>query len=192
MAKINLYHGTMGSGKTLDLIRTVYNYREKGMRAYVYKPSIDTRDGVDDCIIRTRVGMELDAAWLSSDSVYWQLLEDNMNNKADVIIVDEAQFLSESQVNDFQDFSITNNIPIIFYGLKVDFTGHLFEGTKRIIEIADVITEVKGICHCGSIARQNARVVDGKIQKEGEVVVVGGNELYMPLCNKCFFEGRVK
>ena len=192
MAKINLYHGTMGSGKTLDLIRTVYNYREKGMRAYVYKPSIDTRDGVDDCIIRTRVGMELDAAWLSSDSVYWQLLEDNMNNKADVIIVDEAQFLSESQVNDFQDFSITNNIPIIFYGLKVDFTGHLFEGTKRIIEIADVITEVKGICHCGSIARQNARVVDGKIQKEGEVVVVGGNELYMPLCNKCFFEGRIK
>lgn len=191
MAKINLYHGTMGSGKTLDLIRTVYNYREKGMKVLVYKPLMDTREGTDECIIKTRVGMELKANWLQ-DNAYWQLINDTLDEEfVSVVIVDEAQFLTEKQVNEFQEFSITNDIPVIFYGLKVDFTGHLFEGTKRIIEIADIITEIKGICHCGSIARQNARVVDGKIQKEGEVVVIGGNEMYIPLCNKCYFNGRI-
>lgn len=196
MAKINAYFGTMGSGKSLDLIRTAYNYKERGMNVSVYKPSIDTREGSEKCIIKTRVGMELEAMWISTPDIYGMLAADCYQKdgsiaRPKVIIVDECQFLTEGQVDGFQKFSMEYNIPVIFYGLKVDFTGHLFDGSKRILEIADRVTELKGICHCGQIARQNARVVDGRIQKTGEIVAIGGNEMYIALCNKCFREGRL-
>lgn len=198
MAKINVYFGTMGSGKSLDLIRTAYNYKERGMNVLVYKPEIDTREGKNKCMIKTRVGMSLEARWLDSCKKVYDVLEtdflkeDNINFPIRAIIVDECQFLTEEQVNSFQEFSLDYNIPIIFYGLKVDFTSHLFEGSKRILEIADRVVELKGICHCGQIARQNARIVNDEIQRDGNVIEIGGNELYMALCNKCYKEGRIK
>ena len=195
MAKINCYFGTMGSGKSLDLIRTVYNYKERGMDVLVYKPNIDTRDGQDECVITTRVGMTTKAKWLTKEDNTFKKIEADYWDaewRPSAIIVDECQFLSEDQVNDIQSLCYTYGVPIIFYGLKVDFTGRLFEGSKRILEIADRVVELKGICHCGRIARQNARVIDGKMQLEGDIVSIGGNELYVALCNECFREGRVE
>lgn len=197
MAKINVYFGTMGSGKSLDLIRTVYNYKERGMDVLVYKPTTDTREGKEECIIKTRVGMEVEALWIEENAdygVYDMIRSDCITQDItpSAIIVDECQFLTEEQVNDFQKFSLQYNIPIIFYGLKVDFTSHLFEGSKRILEIADRVVELKSICHCGQIARQNARIINGEIQRDGNVIEIGGNELYMALCNKCYKEGRIK
>lgn len=193
MAKINCYFGTMGSGKSLDLIRTVYNYRERGMNVFVYKPNLDTREGNAECVIKTRVGMSIDATWINSQDTCL-MVEENCNSKSmpNAIIVDECQFLTEEQVNGFQKFSLTYDIPIIFYGLKVDFTGHLFQGSKRILEVADRVVELKAVCHCGQIARQNARVVNGEMVTDGEVVAIGGNELYTAVCNKCFLDRRIR
>ena len=194
MAKINFYHGTMGSGKSLDLIRTAYNYKERGMDILVYKPDIDTREGTGLCKISTRVGMSLKAEWIKPHyEIPNMIVVDStvQGIRPSVIIIDECQFLTEEQVNGFQAWSIANDVPLIFYGLKVDFTGHLFPGSKRLFEIADRVVELKGICHCGSVARQNARVIDGKIEKTGEVVSIGGNELYTALCNKCFYENNL-
>ena len=198
MAKINVYFGTMGSGKSFDLIRTAYNYKERGMVALVYKPETDTRDGSDECFISTRVGMKYPAKWIRDNDNMITVLENDyvaansMLAPVKVVIIDECQFLSEKKINEMQYFSMKYDIPIIFYGLKVDFTGHLFEGSKRILEVADNVSELKGICHCGQIARQNARVINGVIQKTGETVSIGGNEMYVALCNKCFREGDLK
>ena len=198
MAKINVYFGTMGSGKSFDLIRTAYNYKERGMVALVYKPETDTRDGSDECFITTRVGMNYPAKWIRDDDNMITVLEDDyvaantMMAPVKAVIIDECQFLSEKKIDEIQYFSMKYDIPIIFYGLKVDFTGHLFDGSKRILEVADTVSELKGICHCGQIARQNARVINGVIQKTGKTVSIGGNEMYIALCNKCFREGVLK
>lgn len=192
MSKIYFKTGVMGSGKTLDLLRVIYNYREKGLEVLVYKPQLDTRDGVD-CVIKTRAGLQEKAGWITDLTSFSEtVLEDIKVANPAVIIIDEAQFLLKEQVDFFQKLCYNYNIPIIFYGLKTDFKGELFEGSKRIIEICDKVEEFKSMCHCGSVARQNARVVNGKMVTDGDVVAVGGNELYTAVCNKCFTERSVK
>lgn len=190
MSKIFFKTGVMGSGKTFDLLRVVYNYREKGMDVLLYKPRIDTREGSYECIIKTRAGLETNAYWIPDD------IESDIETgikeiKPSAIIVDEAQFLSKEQVDKFQKLCYNYNIPIIFYGLKSTFKGELFEGSKRILEICDKVEEFKSMCHCGNVARQNVRLIDGKMAKDGEVVSIGGNEQYTAVCNKCFVEGRI-
>ena len=182
----------MGSGKTFDLLRVIYNYQEKGLKTLVYKPRLDTREGIDKCFISTRASLEdAEAHWIP-DNMINDISSDIYNEKPSVIIVDESQFLTREQVDNFQKLCYNNNIDILFYGLKTTFQGELFEGTKRIIEICDDVEEFKSMCHCGRLAKQNARVVNGVMAKDGEVISVGGNELYTGVCNKCFEEGRIK
>ena len=208
MAKIYFKHGTMGSGKSLDLIRAVYNYTERGMKPLVFKPSLDTREGNDFCVIKSRTGAEVLANWIDSDdddlsTIIFELndrlyttyyLNDsrlNMeNNKlmVDAIFIDEAQFLTEKQVDKLPEIRYSYNIPILCYGLKLDFQSHLFPGAKRLIELADDVQELIGICHCGKRAKQNARIIDGKFAEQGDLVQIGGNESYIALCNECYYK----
>ncbi len=192
MSKLFFKTGVMGSGKTFDLLRVIYNYKEKGMEVLVYKPRLDTREGTEKCLISTRASLaDAVAHWVPNDICH-DIACDIYNTKASVVIVDECQFLTKEQVDNFQKICYNSNIDILFYGLKTTFQGELFEGTKRVIEICDDIEEFKSMCHCGRLAKQNARVVDGVMAKDGEVISVGGNELYTGVCNKCFREGRIK
>lgn len=185
MSKFTFYYGCMGSGKSLDLIRTAYNYKEKGLRFEAFKPKTDTREGSDKCIISTRVGLTIPAHWLEEDknSLTNQLLQ---YKDADVILVDEAQFLSKEQVMTMKYFSLESDIPFIFYGLKVDFSGEQFEGTRVLRSYSEKEHELKTMCSCGKPAKQNARVVNGKIQRTGKQVAIEGDTKYVAVCNKCY------
>ncbi len=186
MAKLYFKFGAMGGGKTLDCIRTFYNYKERNMKAQVYKSALDTRSKE----ISSRTGDKIDCDVITVENDIYELFKNFKKENTDVIIIDESHWLTTKQVNDLKDFAIDFDIPIICYGLLTDFQSYLFEGSKRLIELADRKEEIRSICWCGKLATQNARVadvlVDGevtkKVVKEGEQYLVGSNERYVPLC----------
>ena len=190
MSKLYFYWGVMGAGKTIDAIRCVYNYKEKGLLPFVLKPRIDTRT---ENTIKSRTGSEIPCDIIDHNEDMLSLFIDfeMKYGHADVIIIDEAQFLTTDQVNALHYIVRSYDVPIICYGLKTDFQTHLFEGSKRLLELAENITEIKSICWCGSKATQNARVIDGKFIEVGEVVQIGANESYIPLCTKHYFNKQI-
>lgn len=145
----------MGSSKSLDLIRANYNYREKGLNTLVFKPAIDTREGTDRCIIKTRAGdLSVIGEFIPNTPSPYKKFIKNLhsalkNAPISVIFVDEAQFLAPAQVEDFQKIVYDFNIPVLCYGLKNNFKSRFFAGSKRLIELADDIQEICSICHCG-------------------------------------------
>lgn len=185
MPKLYFRYGCMGSSKTANALMVKFNYEEKDYKVALMKPSIDDRDGAD--IIKSRIGLQSKTIVISKaeNIKEWYL---SLPNKPDVIIVDEAQFLTESQVNQLKDIAI-EYIPVLCFGLKSDFMTHLFEGSKRLFEIADSIQEIKSICKCGRKAEVNARVKNGKIIDTGNQIEIGGNESYIGVCYKCWKEG---
>lgn len=182
MAKISFRYGAMGSSKTANMLMIRYNFEEKGKKALVLKPKLENRDGVVK--IKSRIGLEADCIFV----------EDYLANIkiCDCILIDEAQFLTTEQVDAFVQIADNMNIPIIAFGLKTDFQGHLFEGSKRFIEVADELQEITTICWCGKKARFNARIVDGKVVKTGEQIQVGGNESYTALCRLHYNLGQLE
>lgn len=193
MSKLYFKYGAMGGGKTLDCIRTFYNYTEKGLKPLLYKSSIDSRT---KNTIESRTGDRLPCDIINPDDDILTVIKNNGKYELDeisIILIDESQFLNASQINDIKNIiNFEHNIPVICYGLKNNFQSHLFEGSKRLLEIADSFEEIKSICWCGKLATQNARIIDGEVVKEGEVVQVGGNESYTPLCYYHFREGKAK
>ena len=185
MPKLYFRYGCMGSSKTANALMVKFNYEEKGYKVALMKPSVDDRDGAD--IIKSRIGLQSKTIVISKaeDIKEWYL---SLPNKPNVIIVDEAQFLTESQVNQLKDIAI-EYIPVLCFGLKSDFMTHLFEGSKRLFEIADSIQEIKSICKCGRKAEVNARVKNSKIIDTGNQIEIGGNESYIGVCYKCWKEG---
>lgn len=182
MPKLYFRYGTMGSSKTANALMVKFNYEEKGYKVALMKPSTDNRDGID--IIKSRIGLQDKATVISkNDNILKWYIE--KSNSPDVIIIDEAQFLTEKQVNQLKDIAI-KYIPVLCFGLKTDFQTHFFEGSKRLFEIADSIQEIKSICKCGRKAEVNARISNGKIIKTGEQVQIGGNESYVGMCYKCW------
>ena len=188
MAKLYFRYGAMGSSKTANALMVRYNYVERGSKAYLLKPKLENRDG--DKVIRSRVGMEEECGFV--EDFINEIGEDWEKAKIyDAVIVDEAQFLSEDQVDWFSDLVDFAGIPVICYGLRTDFRSSLFPGSKRLLEIADKIEEVKTVCWCGHKATNNARIHDGKVIRDGEQVVMGGNESYVALCRKHFKLGQL-
>ncbi len=187
MAKMHFKHATMNSGKSIDLIRTAHNYEENGYKVLVIKPAIDNKGG--DCI-SSRIGLErkVDYLVLYSDSIL-DILKDKL---ADIscILVDEAQFLSINQVDELFLISKACDIPVICYGLRINFKMESFAGSKRLLEIADVLEELTTLCSCGKIARYVGRKVGDNFVTDGEEVVIDGafNILYVPLCGSCYLE----
>lgn len=187
MAKLHFKYATMNAGKSIDLMRTAYNYEENGFKVLVMKPKVDTKSG--DCI-SSRVGLErkVDILIDMEDNII-HLLKGKLDDLY-CIFVDEAQFLKEFQVNDLYKVSKLYDIPVICYGLRVNFLGNSFEGSRRLLEISDVLEELPTICSCGSIARMVGRWFDGKFVLDGDEVVIDGtrNVKYIPLCGKCYLE----
>ena len=172
----------MGSSKSANAIMVQYNYAERNQKALMAKPILENRDG--ERTIRSRSG-------LSTECVFVEELADMDLTGYDCVIVDEAQFLTKAQVELLVRIVDEMNIPVIAYGLRADFQGNFFEGSKWLMAWADTIEEVKTICWCGKKAICNARVADGKVAREGEQIVLGGNESYVSLCRKHWKEGNL-
>jgi len=186
MAKLYFKFGAMGCSKSAQALMCKFNYEQKGFNVLLLKPSIDIRDYEDDKpVVKSRIGIKSECVILEKEAslleLYKRLIE---NKKYDVVIIDEAQFCSESQINDCKEISV--DIPVICYGLKTNFRSYLFEGSKRLIEIADSISEINSLCSCGANATVNARMVNGELITEGEEVVIGGDETYVAMCYTCW------
>ena len=185
MAKLIFNYASMNSGKTMDLIRTVYNYEENGLNVIVMKPSVDTKGGE---FIETRAGLSRTVDYLISPSSNISDLISDCLSDISCIFIDEAQFLSEQQVVDLFIISNSYDIPVICYGLRTDFRGNLFPGSGKLLGLAEELHEFKTLCHCGEIARYNARMVDGKYILSGDSVLIDGTSSvkYVPLCASCY------
>lgn len=183
MAKLYFKYGAMGSSKTATALITKYNYEERGMRVWLLKPAADNRDGV--LRLKSRVGLEAVAEVLPAEADVCALYE--KHEPVDVIIVDECQFLTGTQIDQLRRLVDLENLPVLCFGLRTDFQTKLFPGSQRLFEVADSITEIKTICQCGSKATVNARIDgDGYIITEGDQVVLGGNDRYLAMCHKCW------
>jgi len=185
VAKLIFNYASMNSGKTMDLIRTVYNYEENGLNVIVMKPSVDTKGGE---FIETRAGLSRTVDYLISPSSNISDLISDCLSDISCIFIDEAQFLSEQQVVDLFIISNSYDIPVICYGLRTDFRGNLFPGSGKLLGLAEELHEFKTLCHCGEIARYNARMVDGKYILSGDSVLIDGTSSvkYVPLCASCY------
>lgn len=191
--KLYFYYGTMGSAKTLRLLTMAYNLEEKNIPFMVLKPSQDTRDGSG--VIQSRVGLSRKCVMIDDNvDIYNAVLEYNkilltQFSKLEWILIDECQFLSEQQIDQLGKIVDKLQIDVACFGLRTDFQTKLFTGSKRLMEIADTIEEIKSRCSCGRQTSINARFdSEGEIVLDGDQVMVGGNELYTPICRKCYYE----
>ena len=187
MAKLYFKYGAMGSSKTAQALITKYNYEENDMQVWLIKPSADTRDGAQ--ILRSRIGLEAQVEVISPEVDIYARFLGTKQHKCDVIIVDECQFLTERQIDQLRAIVNDRNIPVLCFGLRTDFQTHLFPGSRRLMELADVIEEIKTMCDCGAKATVNARINDGYIVTEGAQVVLGGNDSYIAMCHRCYVNG---
>ncbi len=184
-------YGAMNSGKSLELIKIAHNYRENGIDVLVIKPNIDSREKNK---VFSRTGLKWDAieAVTNDPNAMLDILE---QNQQDIILFEESQFFSKEVIDVIVNYAYENQLKaIIFFGLKVDFRGELFEGSKRIIELADKLEESTSICWCGKKARQNARVVNGKVTKDGPTILIDDDKTkveYVTLCNYHFNTGKL-
>ena len=188
MAKLYFKYGAMGSSKSAQALTTKFNYEEKGMTVWLIKPGTDTRDGAD--IIKSRIGLSQKAQIIAPDE---DIIEAYKNaGNYDVIIADEAQFLTPNQIEQLRKLVDEEDLPVLCFGLRTDFLTHFFPGAQRLMELADSITEIKTICECGSKATVNARIDEhGKIVTKGSQVMLGGNDSYTAMCHKCWTD-RIK
>ena len=192
MAKLYFRYGTVGSAKTLNLLAVAHNYKQQGKKVILLKPAIDDRFGARE--IRTRAGLyqgadfliKADSRLFSTDS---PLIPDTSLEDCSCILVDEAQFLLSQFVEDLFRLTVEQNIPVICYGLKTNFRGHLFSGSLRLIELADAIEEVKTTCsYCNSKATFNLKLLDGHPVLSGKEVDLGAEEKYLPACKACYLK----
>jgi thymidine kinase len=193
MAKLTFMFGAMNSRKSLDLLATAYNFEEKNIPFIALKSSLDTRD---EGVIRSRAGLERKCTIVTPDVNIYEAIH-QYNNVLAVqggetlkwILVDECQFLTEEQIDQLSDIVDYMNITVMCYGLRTDFKSHLFPASKRLFEIADNIEEIKSSCECGKKSIINARFDNNNnVVTEGSQILVGGNDIYQPLCRKCWNE----
>lgn len=187
-SKIYFFYGAMGSSKTLRLLTTAYNFQEKNIHFICMKSAIDDRDGVG--VIHSRVGLERECLVLeqSDDPFEMVIKAKEMDPEIKKVLVDECQFLSEWQIDRLAKVVDDLDIDVMCYGLKTDFQTESFPGAKRLFEVADTLEEVKSHCECGGKAMMNARFDEnGYLVLNGDQVMIGGNDLYRPLCRKCYY-----
>ena len=192
MAKFKFIYGPMNGGKTLKLLSTAYNLEENGVQIMVLKPSLDTRDG--EGIIKTRAGLKRKCIMIDKDINLYKAIKayknvlDSQLETLRWVIIDECQFLTKEQVEQLSDVVDFLNVSVMCFGLRTDFQSHLFEGSKRLFELADDIEEIKSSCTCGERkASINARFDEnGEIIIEGGQVEIGGNDKYKAICRKCW------
>ena len=185
MAKLYFFYGAMGSSKSANALMVEYNYRERGQKVLLAKTNIDTRDGVN--LIHSRIGLSRQCVLLSDVCS----MSDEQIRAYDAVIVDEIQFAKTDEVDFLAHIVDDLDVPVMCYGLRSDFQSHLFEGSRRILEICDEIKEIKTMCWCGHKATCNARYNENGIVREGAQVMLGANDEYIALCRKHFIEGKL-
>lgn len=185
MAKLNFRYGAMNSGKTTILIQTAHNYEERDQKVIVIKPKVDTK-GDDYIVSRIGAKRKVDELIDEKDSIIVKCKK--YFEEIDCIIVDEAQFLKEEQVDELWYITKTYDIPVIAFGLRTDFRTNLFEGSSRLLALSDDIQEMPTICRCGSKARFNARMINGEYTTEGNSIVIDDKDdvKYESVCGKCY------
>lgn len=188
MAKLYFYYSSMNAGKSTTLLQADFNYRERGMETMLWTAAIDGRGGRG--IISSRIGLTAKAHIFDADTdIFAAVSAEHRARRLDCILLDEAQFLSKFQVFGCARIADDLNIPVLCYGLRTDFQGELFPGSAGLLGIADVLVELKAVCHCGRKSSMNLRVDDdGNAVKAGAQTEVGGNDRYVALCRKHFME----
>lgn len=192
MPKLYFKYGAMGSSKTAQALMCKFNYEQKGFRVFLIKPSIDNRDIVGgQIVVKSRIGLSCPCAVFYKDTNLYNFIEDNgYFGKDCVIIVDECQFLTKRQVE--QLHLVSRNVPVLCYGLLTNFKSELFEGSKRLVEIAESMQEIKCVCKCGKKATVNGRFINGSLDLGGEEVVIGGDETYESMCYDCYLKYKMQ
>ena len=192
--KLYFRYGTMGSAKTALLLTTAYNFEERKMDYMCLKPVIDTREGRN--VIRSRIGIERECVWIYNNTNLYDFAKTLYKRDGRVVdwfLVDEAQFLPEAQVDQLSRVVDDFGSNVICYGLRTDFKSHLFEGSRRLFEIADTIDEIKSTCNCGHKTIVNARIdSEGNIVEEGAQVEIGGDDRYVAVCRRCWRNKRIE
>lgn len=190
MAKLHFKYGTMNSGKTLDIIKTIHNYEESGFKVLLLKPSADTK-GIEKVVSRAMSeGRPVDILVGPNDNII-DLIVDRLESNIKCILIDESQFLTKKQVMELFILTKAANISVICYGLRNNFKMEAFPGSAALLEKAEVLEEIPTICGCGMMARFVGRKVDGEFVTEGEEVVIDGADErveYVPMCGKCYLE----
>lgn len=185
--KMYFYYGVMGSSKTANALMKKFNFEERGRKVVLLKPSLDTRNG--RTLIKSRIGLSSEALFLDREAKIIDTIGER--DSYDIIVVDEAQFLSSIQVDELRKFA-DDGVMVMCYGLRNDYTGHLFEGSRRIIEVCDTIREIQSMCSkCGTKAVVDARYIGDKIIYEGDIIDIGGEDKYITLCHSCWMKGRI-
>jgi len=183
MSKLYFRYGSMSSGKTAHALMMKYNFEERGLKPLLCKPATDIRDGKN--IIKSRCGLQ-------SNIIFLESLDDDLVSNFDIVIVDEVQFLKRHDIEYLSHIVDDLGISVICYGLRTDFRGELFEGSKHLLAIADKIEEIKTTCWCGFKATHQARLdSNGVVIKDGDQIELGGNDKYVSLCRKHFKGGNV-
>ena len=184
MAKLYFHYSTMNAGKTTLLLQASHNYIERGMSTYLLTAQFDNRVGEGE--IGSRIGISAKADTYSADDNLFDKIERCLSqSKVDCIFVDEAQFLSKAQVWELTRVVDICKVPVMCYGLRVDFRGELFPGSAALLALADEMREVRTICHCGKKATMVVRQDDhGQTITDGAQIQIGGNETYVSLCRR--------
>lgn len=193
MSKLYFRYSAMNAGKSTALLQVAYNYRERDQRPIIAKPAVDTKS--DKVLSRLKVSTEVDWNIEKNSHIIEDFLDEEIQ-KVDCILVDEAQFLEKSQIDQLFLIAVTKNIPVIAYGLRSDFQTNAFPGSIRLFELAHSIEEMKTICRCGAKAMFNGRKVNNQFTNEGDQVAIDGSETptdeslitYESLCGKCFLQ----
>ena len=188
MAKLYFYYSSMNAGKSTALLQSSYNYRERGMNTLVLAPELDDRYGAGK--VTSRIGIEADARTFTSEENLLEMIEAHLETAPlHCVLIDEAQFLTKDQVFQLGEITDKLNVPVLAYGLRTDFQGEPFEGSKYLLAWADNLKELKAICHCGSKATMVVRLDgDGNAVTEGSQVEIGGNDRYISMCRRHFRE----
>lgn len=189
MAKLYFYYSAMNAGKSTALLQAAWNYQERGMTCLLLAPQLNTRDGAGK--ISSRIGLQSDAVTFNtSDSLLEICRQQHEQESVACVFVDEAQFLTRKQVYELGEIADAIGIPVLAYGLRTDFLGNLFEGSQYLLAWADVLSEIKTVCHCGRKATMVLRIdADGRPLRAGEQIKVGGNESYVSVCRSHFKQG---
>lgn len=188
MAQMYFYYSAMNAGKSTTLLQSSFNYKERGMNPVIFTAALDDRYGVGK--VSSRIGLQADAQLFRPDTDLYQEIEKlNSDEKRHCILVDESQFLTKEQVYQLTEVVDKLNIPVLCYGLRTDFLGELFEGSKHLLAWADKLIELKTICHCGRKAIMVIRTdEDGNPIAEGDQVAIGGNDRYVSVCRQHYKE----
>lgn len=183
--KLYFKYGVMGCSKSAQALMTKFNYEQQGYNVLLIKPSIDNRDDHENkSIVKSRIGLESEAIAFPKKQNLITLFNKHKKENIGVIIVDECQFCTSTQIDELKE--LTKFVPVLCYGLKTDFRTKLFPGSKRLLEIADSLTELKAICACGRKATINARFKNGLLVTKGSVIEIGGDDKYKAMCYDCY------